>query len=326
MTLTIGMLSTARINAKLAAGARASSRTRVVAIASRQLERAEAQARELGIERRATAATRRLLADPGVDAVYISLPNEMHHEWTMQALAAGKHVLCEKPYSRSAAAVEEAFAAAEAAGLVLAEAFMWRHHPQALRLAELIADGAIGDLRLVRAAFSFLLDDPRDVRLLEELDGGGTMDVGCYCISGARLLAGDPVSVTAQQLLAPSGVDRRLVATLAHEGDVLTHFDCALDLPDRSDLEVDRLGGRPARQRSLAQRAHGHRARARRRAQRALRDSSRPTRTAASWTTSPGPSRESTRRASARADALGQARTIDAVLRAAASGRREAVG
>jgi xylose dehydrogenase (NAD/NADP) len=237
MTLRIGMLSTARINAKLAAGARSSSRARVVAIASRRLERAEAQARELGVER-AHGSYEALLADPGVDAVYVSLPNEMHHEWSMHAIAAGKHVLCEKPYSRSADEVAEAFAAAEAAGVVLAEAFMWRHHPQTLKLAELVAGGAIGDLRLVRAAFSFLLDDPRDVRLLEELDGGGLMDIGCYCVSAARLLAGDPVSVTAQHLIAPSGVDRRLAATLAHAGDVLSHFDCGLDLPDRSELEA----------------------------------------------------------------------------------------
>jgi predicted dehydrogenase len=237
MTLRVGLLSTARINAKLAAGARESSQAEVVAIASRQLERAEAQARELGVER-AHGSYEALLADPEVDAVYVSLPNEMHHEWTMHAIAAGKHVLCEKPYSRSAAEVQTAFDAASAAGVILAEAFMWRHHPQALKLSELVAGGAIGKLRLVRAAFSFLLDDPRDVRLLEELDGGGLMDVGCYCVSAVRMLAGEPVGVTAQQLHAPSGVDRRLVATLAHDGDVLSHLDCALDLPDRSELEV----------------------------------------------------------------------------------------
>ncbi|MDP9256710.1 MAG: Gfo/Idh/MocA family oxidoreductase, partial [Actinomycetota bacterium] len=237
MTLRIGLLSTARINAKLAAGARSSSRAQVVAIASRELGRAQAQARELGVDT-AHGSYEALLADPGVDAVYVSLPNELHHEWSMRAIAAGKHVLCEKPYSRSPDDVREAFAAADAAGVMLAEAFMWRHHPQALKLAELVAGGAIGDLRLVRAAFSFPLTDPRDVRLLEELAGGGLMDVGCYCISAARMLAGDPVSVTAQQLLAPSGVDRRLAATLAHEGDVLSHFDCALDLPDRSELEA----------------------------------------------------------------------------------------
>jgi predicted dehydrogenase len=231
------MLSTARINAKLAAGARASARAEVVAVASRELARAEAQAAELGVER-AHGSYEALLADPGVDAVYVSLPNELHHEWTMRSLAAGKHVLCEKPYSRSAAEVQEAFAAAGSAGLVLAEALMWRHHPQALRLAELVAGGAIGDLRLVRASFSFVLDDPLDMRLLEGPAGGGLMDIGCYCVSAARLLAGEPESATAQQLSTRAGVDRRLVATLAHAGEILTQLDCALDLPERSELEA----------------------------------------------------------------------------------------
>jgi xylose dehydrogenase (NAD/NADP) len=243
VTLRIGLLSTARINAKLAAGARASSRARVVAIASRELGRAQAQARELGVDT-AHGSYEALLADPDVDAVYVSLPNELHHEWSLRAIAAGKHVLCEKPYSRSADAVREAFAAADAAGVLLAEALMWRHHPQALRLAALVAEGAIGELRMVRAAFSFVLSDPRDLRLLEGVAGGGLMDVGCYCISAARMLAGDPLSVTAQQLVTASGVDRRLTATMAHAGDVLTQFDCALDLPERSELEA--IGSRGA--------------------------------------------------------------------------------
>ncbi|HET6173557.1 MAG TPA: Gfo/Idh/MocA family oxidoreductase [Gaiellales bacterium] len=237
MTLRVGLLSTARINAKLAAGAQACTRARVVAIASRESARAEAQARELGVET-AHGSYEALLADPSVDAIYVSLPNELHHEWSMRAIAAGKHVLCEKPYSRSADEVREAFAAAAAAGVVLTEALMWRHHPQALRLAELVAGGAIGELRMVRAAFSFVLDDPRDARLLEGPAGGGLMDVGCYCIGAARLLAGEPVSATAQQLVTPAGADRRLVATLAHGGDVLSQFDCALDLPERSELEA----------------------------------------------------------------------------------------
>jgi D-xylose 1-dehydrogenase (NADP+, D-xylono-1,5-lactone-forming) len=320
MTLRIGMLSTARINAKLAAGARASSRARVVAIASRQAARAEAQARELGVER-AHGSYEALLADPDVDAVYISLPNEMHHEWTMHAIAAGKHVLCEKPYSRSAADVQTAFAAADAAGVVLAEAFMWRHHPQALKLAELVAGGSIGQLRLVRAAFSFALDDPRDVRLLEELDGGGLMDVGCYCVSAARMLAGDPVSVTAQQLRAPSGVDRRLVATLAHEGDVLAHFDCALDLADRSDLEAVGSEG------SLRVSDPWH---SRQTGIDLVRDDGHGEHFDIPAADPYGCELDDLAGAIAGehpprlglADALGQARTIDAVLTAAASGRR----
>jgi predicted dehydrogenase len=231
VTLRIGLLSTARINANLAAGAEASARTRVVAVASRELARAEAQARDLGVER-AHPSYEALLADPEVDAVYISLPNELHHEWSLRAIAAGKHVLCEKPYSRSPGDVLEAFAAAEAAGVVLAEALMWRHHPQTRKLQELVADGAIGELRMVRAAFSFPLTHPRDARLLTEPAGGGLMDVGCYCVSAARMLAGEPVSAIAQQLTTPSGLDRRLVATLAHKRDALTFFDCALDLPE----------------------------------------------------------------------------------------------
>ena len=163
MTLSIGLLSTARINADLAAGARASSRVRVVAIASRELARAQAQASELGVDR-AHGGYEALLADRDVDAVYVSLPNELHHEWTLRALAAGKHVLCEKPYSRVPGDVQEAFAAADAAGLVLAEALMWRHHPQALRLEQLVTGGAIGELRMVRAAFSFMLKHPKDAR------------------------------------------------------------------------------------------------------------------------------------------------------------------
>ena len=238
MTLRVGLLSTARINAKLAAGARASSRARVVAVASRELARAEAQARELGIER-AHGSYEALLADPDVDAVYVSLPNELHHEWSLRAIAAGKHVLCEKPYSRSADDVQEAFAAAGAAGVVLAEALMWRHHPQTLELAGLVAGGAIGELR--HGARRVQLPTQRSARRATARGAcrrrpawtsAATASVPRACSRASRS------SVTAQQLVTPSGVDRRLVATLEHGGDVLTHFDCALDLPDRSELEA----------------------------------------------------------------------------------------
>ena len=140
-----------------------------------------------------------LLEDPDVDAVYISLPNSMHVDWSVRALEAGKHVLCEKPLARSVEQVERAFDAADAAGRVLAEAFMWRHHPQAKRLVELLP--RVGELRVVRAQFSFALDslDPAaNIRLSGELEGGALMDVGCYCVSAARLVAGEPVAVTGQ--------------------------------------------------------------------------------------------------------------------------------
>jgi len=232
-----GILSTANINQKLLAGARNSDEVAMVAVASRERARAEAYARENGLER-AYGAYDELLGDPDLDAIYISLPNSMHIEWATRALEAGKHVLCEKPLSRRAAEIEALFDVADRAGRLCMEAFMWRHNPQTKRLAALVADGAIGELRLVRATFTFLLADTGDVRLNSELDGGGLMDVGCYCVSAVRLLAGEPRVVTAQQVSAPSGVDQRFVATLSGDAEVLAAIDAALDLPDRSELEA----------------------------------------------------------------------------------------
>ena len=149
-----GILGTGGINTKFLAGSRLASAAEVVAVASRDPARATAYASDHGIGR-AHGSYEALLADPDVEAVYISLPNSLHHPWTMAALAAGKHVLCEKPYSPRPADVEAAFAAAEAAGLVLSEAFMWRHHPQVALLKQLMP--RIGELRTIRATFSFVL-------------------------------------------------------------------------------------------------------------------------------------------------------------------------
>jgi D-xylose 1-dehydrogenase (NADP+, D-xylono-1,5-lactone-forming) len=207
----------------------------LVAIGSRSRERAEAQAAEFGIER-VHGSYEDVLADAEVEAVYIALPNALHVEWSIRALEAGKHVLCEKPLSRHPDEVERAFDAADSAGRVLAEAFMWRHHPQARRLVELLP--RVGELRLVRSSFSFPLGDPADVRLSRELEGGALMDVGCYCVSGSRLVAGEPLEVSAVEVMGGDGVDARLAATLRFEGDVLGHFDCALDCAPRHELEV----------------------------------------------------------------------------------------
>ena len=231
-----GFLSTANINDKLLPGAQASPDLDVVAVASRDAGRAEAYARKRGIER-AYGSYEELLADPEVEAVYISLPNSMHVDWSVRALEAGKHVLCEKPLSRHPQDVERAFDAAEKAGRILMEAFMYRHNPQTKRLVELVADGAIGRLRLVRAAFSFPLDDASNVRLDAELEGGGLMDVGCYCVSGARLLAGEPESVYGEQVTA-SGVDELFTGMLRFPDDVLAEIDCGLVLPVRDELEA----------------------------------------------------------------------------------------
>jgi predicted dehydrogenase len=232
-----GVISTANINRLVLAGAAKSGRVDVVAVASRDQARAEAYAREHGIER-AHGSYEALLADPDVDAVYISLPNSLHVEWSVRALEAGKHVLCEKPLDRRPEEVERAFDAADRAGRLLSEAFMYRHNPQTAKIRELVAGGAIGALRLVRAAFSFGLDEPENVRLAADLDGGALMDVGCYCVSGSRLLAGEPETAYGRQVTGPSGVDVLFAATMSFPGDVVAQFDCGFVLPDRDELEV----------------------------------------------------------------------------------------
>jgi D-xylose 1-dehydrogenase (NADP+, D-xylono-1,5-lactone-forming) len=224
-----GVLSTARINDKVLDD-------RFVAIASRSPERAEAYARERGIPR-AHGSYEALLADEEVDAVYIPLPNSMHVEWSIRSLEAGKHVLCEKPLSRRPDDVERAFDVAERSERILTEAFMWRHNPQAERLKQLVSDGTVGEPRVIRAAFSFTITDDANIRLAADLDGGALMDVGCYCVSGCRFLAGEPERVYGTGVFERD-VDTVFAATMSFAGGVIGQFDCGFRLPGRDDLEV----------------------------------------------------------------------------------------
>jgi xylose dehydrogenase (NAD/NADP) len=233
--MRVGLLSTANINRSLMAGAAAShGAAEVVAVASRDGARARAYADEHGIAR-AHASYEDLLADPGVDAVYVSLPNSLHVEWSVKALEAGKHVLCEKPLSRHPEDVERAFDAADAAGKVM-EAFMWRYTPQAEKLLELVP--RVGELRMVRGAFSFPQREPGNVRLDPALEGGALMDVGCYCVSGIRLIAGEPDGYAARQVLSAEGVDLLFSGALSLSGGVLGLFDCGMVTSPRDELEV----------------------------------------------------------------------------------------
>ncbi len=236
--LRVGLLSTAKINDAILTGARESAGAEVIAVASRDRERAEAYAAEKGIPR-AHGSYEALLEDDDVEAVYVPLPNSMHLPWSERALEAGKHVLCEKPLSPRAADVEAAFDAAERAGRILMEGFMWRYHPATDKVVALVRDGAIGRLRVVRAAFAFQLDPGADnVRWSAELEGGALMDVGCYCVSALRLLAGEPERVTAEMVEGGDGVDARFAGLLRFGGDVLGTFDCAFDVPRRAGLEI----------------------------------------------------------------------------------------
>ena len=231
-----GILSTARINAAVIPPLRDSPESEVVAVASRTQDRADTYARQWRIPRW-YGSYEALLEDPDVEAIYISLPNGPHVEWSISCLEAGKHVLCEKPLTRFPGEVERAFDAADGAGLLLMEAFMYRQHPQTARLVELVRGGVVGEPCLIRASFSFQIEDG-NVRLDPELAGGALMDVGCYCVSGSRLLAGEPERASAHQVLGPSGVDLRLVGTLVFPGEVVAQIDCAFDLPLRQSLEV----------------------------------------------------------------------------------------
>jgi len=228
-----GLLSTARINHAILAAAAASEKAEVVAVASRDGARACAYAREHGIGR-AHASYEALLADDGVDAVYVGLPNGLHVAWAIRALEAGKHVLVEKPLSSRASEVERAFDAADRAGRLLTEGFMWRHSPQTRRLVSLLPE--IGEVRVVRATFGFALDRPADHRWDPAMEGGSLMDVGTYCVSAARLLCGEPTDV--RGLAAGEGVDVRFAGVLRFAGGALATFDCGFDVPAHHGLEV----------------------------------------------------------------------------------------
>jgi predicted dehydrogenase len=235
---TWGIISTADINRKVIPGAQASPEVDLIAVASRDQRRADDYARTWGIER-AYGSYEALLEDPDVEAVYISLPNTMHCDWSIRAVESGKHVLCEKPLSRHPDEVAAAFDAAARAGRHLSEAFMYRHNPQTAALRELIAGDAVGAVRLIRAAFSYSLYDPDNIRLRTDVEGGALMDVGCYCVSGSRLAAGaEPESVFGRAWYGETGTDWVFTGSLRFPGDVLAIFDCGTALPARDELEV----------------------------------------------------------------------------------------
>jgi predicted dehydrogenase len=236
-----GILGTGRITRALIAALRASPRNEVIGAASRTDTRAREFAREWALPR-AFGSYQAMLDDPGIDVVYNALPNHLHAEWTVAAALRGKHVLCEKPLALTVEDVDRMAEAARAAGVVVTEAFMYRHHPQTLKVRELVEQGAVGALRLLRGSFSFTLDRPGDVRLEPSMGGGSLWDIGCYPVSYARLLAGaEPVEAFGWQTLGPSGIDETFAGQLRFPRDVLAQIDCSFRLPFRTHVEV--VGG-----------------------------------------------------------------------------------
>jgi predicted dehydrogenase len=218
------------------------------AVAARDGDRAREFAEALGIPR-AYGSYEELLADPEIDGVYIGLPNLLHAEWTIKAAQAGKHVLCEKPHSKRAADAERMAAACEQAGVILMEAFMWRHHPQHAQVKALLAAGEIGEPTFVRASHAFAMDAERrgkpDVRVQPGLDGGSLMDIGCYPLNAARFLFdAEPIEVTAIQRFDESlGVDTSLAFLARFPGDRLALLDGSFDANGPQRYEITGFKG-----------------------------------------------------------------------------------
>jgi predicted dehydrogenase len=233
-----GLLSTAKSNRALILPLRASKRNRLVAVASRTAAQAEAYASEWNIPR-AFGSYEAMLADPEIDVIYNPLPNHLHAEWTIKALQRGKHVLCEKPLALSVADVDAIISAAKNTGKVVAEAFMYRHHPQTLKVKEIADSGALGQLRLIRGAFTYTLTRTDNYRNDPKMGGGSIWDVGCYPISYARMIvAAEPKEVVGWQVTGLRGIDEAFYGQMRFPGDIYAQFDCSFISPFRAYIEI----------------------------------------------------------------------------------------
>jgi len=223
---------------------RRSERCTVTAIASRDPSRAAATAAELGIPRH-HGSYQDLLDDPEVEAIYIPLPNHLHGIWTLRAAAAGKHVLCEKPFAMTSAEAQQMVDACQSAGVLLMEAFMYRFPPLWLRTVELVRGGAIGELDAIQAFFSYRNVDPEDIRNVPEFGGGALMDIGCYPINVARMMFGtEPSAVTAVVRRDPRfGTDTLTSAVLDFDGRHAS-FTCSTQLEDDQRVHLIGTDGR----------------------------------------------------------------------------------
>ncbi|MFC4388813.1 Gfo/Idh/MocA family protein [Gracilibacillus marinus] len=238
--LKIGVLSTAKIGREQVIPAiQRSQNAEVVAIASRNIENAKKVAEELSIPNTYSSYLD-LLNDQSIDAVYIPLPNAMHKEWVMKACEHKKHVLCEKPITLDAAELEEIKKVAEENNVYVMEAFMYQFHPQHQKVKELLNSGAIGNVTMMRASFSFYLDDRTNIRLNNELGGGSMYDVGCYSIHAIRnILNQEPITVYAKSVERDNlGVDTTMTGVLSFENGIVGLFDSSFDSTHRQEYEV----------------------------------------------------------------------------------------
>ena len=241
-----GVLSTAQIGTKhVIPSMQKGSSCSIAAIASRDLARAKAAAESLGIEQ-AYGSYEELLADPSIEAVYNPLPNHLHVPWTIKAMEAGKHVLCEKPIAMSADEARQLVAASARTGRLVAEAFMVRHHPQWHKARDLVQSGRIGEPRAMQTIFSYYLTDPDNIRNKPDIGGGGLYDIGCYAINTARyVFAGEPERVIGLFDLDPVLRTDRMMSGLAEfSGKRHLTFTCATQLVPCQSVQIFGTKGR----------------------------------------------------------------------------------
>ena len=241
-----GVLSTARIGTeKVIPAMQLGEYCTITAIASRQLEKAQAAARRLGIEK-TYGSYEELLADPDVDAVYLPLPNHLHVPWAIKALKAGKHVLCEKPIGLNTAETQELLEASRKfPRLKVMEAFMYRHHPQWQWAKKRVSEGKIGELRTIQSFFSYYNSDPNNIRNKADIGGGGLMDIGCYCISLSRFIFGaEPRRVCGIIEEDPNMKVDRLTSAILEFSSGTSTFTCATQLVPYQRVNIFGTKGR----------------------------------------------------------------------------------
>lgn len=237
-TVRWGLLSTAHINRRLIPAIRASERGELVAVASRDQATADAYADKWDIPQR-FGSYEAMLASGQIDAIYISLPNHMHAKWTIRALEHGIHVLCEKPFALTLEEVDRMIDASRRTGRVLAEAFMYRHHPQMKIMGEWVHSGRIGEVALVRGMFNFNLTDRPNIRLMPETGGGALWDIGVYPVSFAQyIMGGPPTRVAGEQWLGETGVDEVFSGQMFYANGAVAQIACSFRTPFHTSAEI----------------------------------------------------------------------------------------
>ncbi len=239
-----GLLGTAHINQAVIGPIRSSKNSQLMAVASRSQDKAEQYAESWGIPYFHTSYEA-LITDPEIDVIYNSLPNGLHAEWSIKAMQMGKHVLCEKPLTTSTMDMDAVKETSMKTGMVIAEAFMYRHHPQTLLVKEMVDKGEVGNLQLIRGSFCYTNTRPNNPRFDPQLGGGSLWDVGCYPISYARYLIGEePVGVYGSQITGPSGIDVLYSGQLSFPGGVISQFECSFITPFKALMEITGDKGR----------------------------------------------------------------------------------